>query len=208
VYIWTCSIPSCKFAGPWPPSASTNSLNYSVVKRGSSHGTKREFLGRSTSALRSVGRGWEYRKVYPALRNHTTGVDLWKLGNIAWDQDLGNIDCVFRIMKWCLYTFHCTVYLCYPYISVRPTSPPPVSQSFPVSPLSPYAPYRLSTSKLNGAGEKRIFLPQWSSSESVSSLNWRLQVLVQLHYSTVCSQIDRIFIYSKSSIENTCHIII
>jgi hypothetical protein len=43
-------------------------------------------------------------------------------------------------------------------------------------------------------------------SASLSSLNQRLQVLLRLRSSTVCSQIGRIYIYRESLIDNTCDI--
>jgi len=38
-------------------------------------------------------------KRYPAIMNHTYCVDLRKLGKNDWDQELGNIECVFRILR-------------------------------------------------------------------------------------------------------------
>jgi len=36
---------------------------------------------------------------YPAMMNHTNCVDLPKLGKSAWDQELGKIGFVFRIVR-------------------------------------------------------------------------------------------------------------
>jgi len=52
--------------------------------------------------LEERGRGWEDMKGYPDMMNHTNCVDLWMLGTSALDQELGKIECVFRIMRWCL----------------------------------------------------------------------------------------------------------
>jgi len=66
------------------------------------------------------------------------------------------------------------------------------AQSVSIVPVSPYAPCRLPPAKQNGSGGgKLIFQPQLALRSSLSSLNWCLQVLLQLHLSTVCSQIDR-----------------
>ena len=65
-----------------------------------------------------------------------------------------------------------------------------------VIPVSPYAPHWLPTVKFNGGGgEKQIFSPQRPPSESLHSLNWRLHVLLRLCSSTVCRQIDLLYIY-------------
>jgi len=87
-----------------PPSTSLRSHDQGVLRRWGSHGIRRELVRKSGSASRSIGRGWEYMKRYPAVRNHTYWVDLWMLGKSAWDQELGKTDCVFRIMRWCLYS--------------------------------------------------------------------------------------------------------
>jgi len=95
-----------------------------------------------------------------------------------------------------MYTPRCLVHLRYPCISVRP---PPVAQPVSVIPVSLYAPRQLPPAKLNGGGgEKWIFPPQWPPSASLSSLNRRLQVLLRLRSSTVCSQIDRMYIYRET----------
>jgi len=43
---------------------------------------------------------------YPAMENHTNCVDLWKLGQSVWNQQLGKIQCIFccMIMRSCLST--------------------------------------------------------------------------------------------------------
>jgi hypothetical protein len=72
----------------------------------------------------------------------------------------------------------------------------PVAQSNSVIPVSLYALCRLPPAELNGGGgEKRIFLPQWPPSASLSSLDRCLQVLIRLPLSTVWNQIDCMYIY-------------
>jgi len=78
------------------------------------------------------------------------------------------------------YTSCCSVHLRYPCIFVPPRLLPPA--------------------KLNGGGENRSFPPQWPSHASESSLNWRLQVLLQLHSNTVCRQIHCMYIYRATLI--------
>jgi len=85
-------------------------------------------------------------------------------------------------MRWCL----CTLW--------SPRCILPVAQSNSDLPVSLYHPCWLLPAKLNGGGEKWILSPQWPPSASQSSLNWCLQVLLRLHSSTLCSQIDRWYI--------------
>jgi len=72
----------------------------------------------------------------------------------------------------------------------------PVAQSMSIIPVSPYAPCHLPPAKLNGGGggEKWVFMPPWPPNASLSSVNWHLQVLLQLHLSTVYSKIDCMYI--------------
>jgi len=122
-----------KLARLSPLNVSLSSLDHGVVKwwsllaaspsstlRCTSYGIQREFLRKSGSCWRRVGRGWEDMKGYPAMMNHTNCVDpwmlgksawgtthcmgLWMLGNSAWDQELGKIECIFCIVRWCLST--------------------------------------------------------------------------------------------------------
>jgi len=96
-----CSITASKcfskHAQSWPWSASLSLPDHDVVKRRNwkadtassairctSHGIRREFLRKSHSGSRSVGRGWEDMKGYLAMMNHTNHVDLFKLGKTAW----------------------------------------------------------------------------------------------------------------------------
>jgi len=55
-------------------------------------GIQREFVRKSGSGSRRVGRGWEEVTVYPAMRNHSNCVDLGNLGKSEWDQELGKIE--------------------------------------------------------------------------------------------------------------------
>jgi len=46
------------------------------------------------------------------LMNHTSCMDLWKLGKSAWDQELWKIQCVFCcLMRWCLPTLGSPKYI-------------------------------------------------------------------------------------------------
>jgi len=132
VHLWVHAIskPISKLLRSQLPSTSLSSHDHGLVNRPSSHGIRREFVRKSGSGSRSVGRGSADMKRYPAVRNRTNCVDLWKLGKSAWEQELGKINCVFRIMRWYLstrgvsqiYTPHCLVhlrYLCTPRRSVR-----------------------------------------------------------------------------------------
>ena len=216
VYIQTRSITASKFAwsGPsssfpnlfdhQPPSASPNSPDYSAVERWSCDGIRREFVRKSSSGSSSVWRGWEDMMGYPAMRKHKYCVDLWMPGKSAWDQELWIMDCVFRIMRWCVYTPHCSVHLRYPWISI-----PPLRCSICLCfPFILVCPLRFPPAKLNGGGGNAIFSPQWPPSAALSSLIRHLQVLLRLHSSTVCSQIDCMFIYRETWIDNTCHIVL
>jgi len=111
-YIWISILARSR-----PRSVHLSSLDHGVVKHWSenagspsstlhhtSHGIRREFLTKRGSGPRNVGKGWADLKGYLAMMNHTNSVDLWKLGNSVWDQELGKIDCVFHIMRWCLST--------------------------------------------------------------------------------------------------------
>jgi len=84
------------------------------------------FIRQSRSGSRSVGRGWEDMKGYPAMMNQTNWMDLWKLGKGVWDQDLGKKQCEFHIMWWCLST------------PVSPKYIVAVAESVSVIPVSPY----------------------------------------------------------------------
>jgi len=116
------------------------------------------------------------------VMTHTNCVDLLKLSKSAWDQELGKIECVFCIMRWCLSSLGFPIYI------LR------VAQSVSDIPVSLYPPRRLPLTKLNGCGEKRIVLPQQPPGASQSCLNWPLQILLRLRSSTVCSQNDRMYI--------------
>jgi len=122
-----------------PRSASLSSLDHGVVEwwsltadspsatlRCTSHGIRREFVRKSSSSLRSVGRGLEDMKGYPAKMNDTYCVDLRKLSKSAWDQELGKIECVFRILRWCLSTLGYSKYIL------------PVAESISIIPVSLY----------------------------------------------------------------------
>ena len=56
------------------------------------HGMQWEFVRKSDSSSRSVGRAWEEMTGYPAVKNHTNCVDLRNLGKSQWDQELGKIE--------------------------------------------------------------------------------------------------------------------
>jgi len=45
------------------------------------------------------------------MSNQTNCVDLWKLGKCAWDQELGKMESVFCIMRWCLSTLGSLKYI-------------------------------------------------------------------------------------------------
>jgi len=107
------------FTRSWPQSGFPILLDHSVVKCRSCHAIWREFMRKSCSGSRSVERWWKDIKGYLAVRNYTQSVDLWKLGQSAWHQELGKIYCVFWMMRWCPYTPQCSVHLCYAMISVR-----------------------------------------------------------------------------------------
>jgi len=68
-----------KLAQSWPPSTSLSAHNHSVVIQWSSCWIERKFVRNSCSGSSSIGTGWENMKAYPAMRNHTKCVDLWKL---------------------------------------------------------------------------------------------------------------------------------
>jgi len=128
VYHQSRLITASQFATLCHQCASLSSLDHSVVKQwslkadsGSStlrctlHSIQTEFLRLRNSGCRSIGRGWEYMKEYPATMNHmlhrymnasqecvtnyTESVDLWLLGKGALEQGLGKKQCVFRIMR-------------------------------------------------------------------------------------------------------------
>jgi len=99
------------------------SLDYGVVKRQSSLGIRRELVRKRHSDSSCVGREWEYMKGYPTRRNLTNCLDLSMLSKSAWAQELGMIDCVFRIMRWYLFISHCSVHIRYPCISIRRRPP-------------------------------------------------------------------------------------
>lgn len=72
----------------------------------------------------------------------------------------------------------------------------PVSLYAPVIPPSTYTPLKLPLVKLNGGGcGKQIFSPPRHPSASLHYLNLCLEVLLCLHWSTFCSQIDRMCMY-------------
>jgi len=60
------------------------------------------------------------------VRKHTNWVDLWHLGNRAWDIELGKTECVCCIMRWCLSNVGCPKYIL------------PVTESISVISVSPY----------------------------------------------------------------------
>jgi len=124
VHLVTCIITASKRISKldpsWPASVSLILDDHSVVKRPRPYGIRREFLWNSGFCLGSITRGWEDMHGYPAVRNHTNCVDLWKLGMRVWDQEMGKIDCVFRMMRWCLYTPCGSVHLLYPCITECP----------------------------------------------------------------------------------------
>jgi len=90
------------------------------------------------------------------------------------------------------------------YLHTLPTRPH-IAQLIFVLTLSPHAPCLLPSAKLNGGGGKQILLQLWPLSASVSFLNRCLQWLLQLRSNTICSQTDRIFIYSETYKDNACH---
>ena len=114
-HLWDDSIlvSNCisKLARSWPVSTYLSSHDHGAVTQWTSHSIPRDLVRKSGQGLRSVGRGWEGMKWYPAMRNHTNCVDLWKLSKTAWDQELGKIVCVFRIMWWCLSTLGSAKYI-------------------------------------------------------------------------------------------------
>jgi len=94
------------------------------------NGIQKEFMRQSGSISRRIWWWFENMKGYPALINHTNCVDLRKLSKSASEQDLGKIECVFHIMRWCLSTPRST-----------PRSPKytlPVAESVSVVLVSPY----------------------------------------------------------------------
>jgi len=138
--VWTIISSKCmsKLAQPRPRTASLWTLDYGVVKRwrlkaGSpsstlrrtSHGIPREFVKKTSSGSRSVARGLDDVKGFPAIMNHTNCVDQWKLAKSVWDQKLGKIACVFRIMR-CLSALGSSKYTL------------PVAESITVISVSPY----------------------------------------------------------------------
>jgi len=65
----------------------------------------RDFVRSSGFGWRSIGSGSEDIIGYPAGRNHSNCVDLYKLSNHQGDQDLEMIECVYsRVIRWCLST--------------------------------------------------------------------------------------------------------
>jgi len=62
-----------------------------------------------------------------SVRDYPNCVNLPKLGKSEWDQELGKVECVFLIMRWCLFTPESPKYLL------------PIAQSISVLPSSPYA---------------------------------------------------------------------
>jgi len=59
----------------------------------------------SSSGSQSLWRGWKNMKGDPAVRNHTTCVDLWNLGKTERNKELGMIHCVLCCMiRRCLST--------------------------------------------------------------------------------------------------------
>jgi len=188
---WVHSILACKciskLTQSQPTTKSLSSHNHAVVTRQSSHGIGRECMKMNSSGSRRVGSGSEDMKCYLAMMNSKNCLVLWHFSKCGWDQELGKIDCIFRIMRWCL---------------CIPGSPKyifPLAQSVSVIPRSLYAPLQLPPAKLNGSGgEKQIFPPLWAPSASLSALNCRLQVLLQSCLSTICCQINCMDIYRET----------
>jgi len=80
---------------------------------------------------------WIYEVSQECMRNHTNCVDPSKLNKCAWAQELGIIQCLFLIMRWCLSTLQSSpIYILAgaELISISPESP----FDPPLSPLSLY----------------------------------------------------------------------
>ena len=58
---------------------------------------------RSQPGSRSMGWGWEVM-ILTGREDSRNCVDLRNRGKSDWDQKMGKIQCVFRIMRWCLST--------------------------------------------------------------------------------------------------------
>jgi hypothetical protein len=72
------------------------------LKCQSAYGIQRECERTCNPGLKSLGRGCEDMNTYKAVRNHWNCAELYSLGKSAWEQALGKIFYVFRIMRWCL----------------------------------------------------------------------------------------------------------
>ena len=132
-----------------PRSASSSSLNHGVVKRWSlkadspsstlrrtSHGIRREFMRKSKKEGERIWRDtrpwwttqmpWIYEWLARVHEDQHKLRGSTKLGKSAWDQELGKIECVCHIMRWCQSTPGSPKYIL------------PVAESISVIPSSPY----------------------------------------------------------------------
>jgi len=66
-----------------------------------SHVIRRELVWMSGSDSTSVGSGWKDMTGYLAVRNTANCVELYNWSKSTWRQELGKIDCVCQIMRWC-----------------------------------------------------------------------------------------------------------
>jgi hypothetical protein len=122
---------------------------------------QREFVRKSGSGSRSVGRGWE-DMILPGRE------DPRNVGQSEWDQKMRKMECIIRCMiRWYemrsiypgvsrIYTPRRSAHLRYPCISVRLRRP--VHLHHPC--ISVHPPSLPSAKLSGGGGEKRIFPPQ------------------------------------------------
>jgi len=207
MHLWvdTLLVSMCisKLVGSLPADTSLRVHDHSAVRLRRSHSIWIEWMRKNRSGFRHIRRGWKDIKGYLAVRNHTNWVDQWILRKSAWDNEQGQIDCMlynekmsFYHVVYQIYIPSCSVHYHDTFIWVYP-----VAQLVSVIPVSLYPPCWLPHAELNGSdSEKKILLPQWPSSASLSSFNWHLQMLLWLHSSTICSEIVGKYIYGETVI--------
>jgi len=144
-------------------------------------GIQGDLVVMSSPVLKNIEREWQDSTGYPAMINHMHWVDFWMFGNTAWNQELGQIGCVFvcMMMKCLSNPGHSKVIL-------------PVAQSLTVTQVSLFAPNRLPPAKLRGSGgETLIFPPQPPPSVSLSSPDYLLKVYFRNWSTTAFRWISR-----------------
>ena len=135
-------------ACPQPPSTTWSSCHHGLVKKQSTQSIRRAFVRMSSYDPKSTIREWDEMNGYPAVRNYTNCVDLWTLGKCSWDPEVGKMECVCCITRWCLSTPGSAKYI------------HPVAQSSSIHPPALVA-YTVSNIHVSPTPSARFLLPNW-----------------------------------------------